>query len=393
MTDTQRSQKPRPRRSRRANIFAAKLDDVRLAVERVTQEDPLRYCAPACIQMALKAFGVNRSQAEIWNATRALLAPQSVGVWYTDPQAVGSYLASVPEVSSTVAPDDIAAEQFTFALNRIVRTIVRYRTPVPMLVWSGGHWVTAAGAQVDFEDASRERGSVSGLWIADPSRGEQGITFKPLNQYFRERYFTPSRIPRDTLWKERLVIVGETNDSVDGGFQIVERPSGGGGVVSRDDVTDVVLGELGFYGIGTADRILGGGVAMSEPLTVNVIGTDDEYFIAPIALNDRIAWAVFVSKSEGMIFNDLTSVMYADLLEIPPSAVELRQTVATALGLGADDPFVEVPGLWWKRCVELPSLYAVVRIVETGGGRYFVPADGRVLSTLHDIPDEFVLAG
>jgi hypothetical protein len=87
------------------SVLAKGFDDVQLNVTRTVQEDPLRYCGAACLQMIMRSYGIEDTQTNIWNATRFLLAPESSGVWYTDPRAISKYLDSfeAPVMASMMA--------------------------------------------------------------------------------------------------------------------------------------------------------------------------------------------------------------------------------------------------------------------------------------------------
>ncbi|WP_316181201.1 hypothetical protein [Bradyrhizobium sp. SZCCHNRI1009] len=385
----------RRRKSRSAffDVRAKGFDDVQLNVTRAVQEDPLRYCGAACLQMILKSYNIEDTQTNIWNATRPLLAPQSNGVWYTDPRAVSTYLDSFEAITRKVKVQDIASEQFTLAVNKAARTILQYQCPVAGLVWSGGHWVVIAGVQGEFDDNTRTTGRLTGFWIADPSRGETGIVFHPFNQFMRESYFTPCRIPRDTLWKDRLVTVSEVNDEVAGSFELTERPSGGGGVIGAEDVLDIVIADMSFYGVGKGSRVLGGGAVPTEPVAVNVIGSEEQYFIAPVEMNGRLVWAAVVSKYKNVIFNDLAGLMMSDQFLTPPSGDALKRLLAHKFTNFAAKKVAERQGLWWLRSVELSSLFHVARVVSIDNVDHYVTADNEIYTELHPVPDQTVLAG
>jgi hypothetical protein len=291
-----------------------------------------------------------------------------------------------------VKVQDTASEQFTFVVNRTARTILQYKCPVAALVWFGGHWVVIAGVQGQFDDAARTSGKLTGFWIADPGRGETGIVFHPFNQWMRESYFTPCRIPRDNLWKERLVIVGEDNDEIAGSFELTERPSGGGGIIDVEDVLDVMLSDAKFYRIGPMRRVLGGG-GTTQPITVQFIGTDERYYIAPVELKGQLVWAAFVSKYKGMIFNDLAGVMVSEQFLEPPTGSDLKSLLAAKLPGAAGKRVAERPGLWWQRSIELSSMFQVVRVVSLDDVEHYVTGDGEIYTALHQVADHNVLAG
>jgi hypothetical protein len=250
-----------------------------------------------------------------------------------------------------------------------------------------------AGVQGEFDDSTRTTGRLSGFWVADPSRGETGIVFHPFNQWMRENYFTPCRIPRDTLWKDRLVIVSEVNDEVAGSFELTERPSGGGGTIGADDVVDVVLSDISFFGIGSGRRLLGGGGVSTEPITVRFIGSDEQYFIAPVEMNGRLVWAALVSKYKSMIFNDLVGLMLSDEFLVPPTGDDLKRLLAVKIANIEGKQVAERPGLWWQRSVELSSMFQVARVVSVDNIDHYVTADGEIYAALHPVPDQTVLAG
>ncbi|CAL1525655.1 hypothetical protein CNT_KDOLBLKC_03887 [Bacillus subtilis] len=367
-------------------------EPIMLNIKRIKQEDPRKYCAPACIQMILHSYGINQTQNEIWNASRPLLAPQSQGVWYTDPEAVGSYLNSVDAVSSKIKVNDLSREDITFTISKIARNIIYYRHAPAILVWGGAHWVTVAGIQGSFSGNSFEKGEISGLWIADPGRGQADIEFMPINEWFLQKYLTPCKVSNDKIWKDKFVVVGEASDDIIDDLAIIQRPSGGGGIINEEKMTDVILEDIKFFGLGTGSRLLGGGAVDLSPKKVRILDTDAHYFLTPVDINDRLAWTAFVSQESGTIFNSLTGVIFTNELELPPTGNELKELLLSKFSL-TRITFEEKEGLFWRVCRELPSMFDVVRIIEYDGKEFFITSRKEVLDQLHFKPNSEYLAG
>lgn len=367
-------------------------DDV-LNINRVTQET-FKFCAPACIQMLLHYVGVHKTQAEIWNETRSLVADPVR--WFTDPDAVASYLQGFHLVSSHAQVGAVINSSLVRYLSRVVRVADIKRFPAVMLVYGGRHWVLCVGIKGEYVDKEHEQVKLSGLYVADPSRGSDGIQFFPINEWFSEEFLSPVRI--DGVWKGTLLSVTDTGDDEVDELQILppSRPSGGGaGELSFDDIFSIAGEDIRHYGLSNDIRtvqrtalsrsgaIIDGlytarfahldDVVMPIPVTKLDDGT--VYYLTPLKVGAHISWAAVSARYVGLM-----AIQLSGSLRLPPTGAKLL--VAAAMRFNGSSHINELPGLVWQPSVEFPTWLDVARLVTVDGEPHFVNADGQFFGGL-----------
>lgn len=362
-------------------------------VQRITQET-YKWCAPACAQMLLHSLGIERTQQSIWDETRALASDPTK--WFTDPDALATYLAQFDAIKAKVSIDDVPSEGLETVFSRLIRVLDRQTLPAPILIYGGKHWVLFIGIEGEFLDASRESARVSAIWVADPSRGTSGLDVYPIGDWFRNSFFTPVIIPGP--WSGKLVAV--TDASADR-LAVVElaqspRPPGGGAGIKLTlaDISEVLAEDIAHFALGNTARIarvddsaltgdmrmlalvsaLGLDQGTISPLEVTVIEDGSVYYLSPTMLDKSFTWSAISANYLGL------AAMRMGFIQLPPTGAELEAVVRTRLGnIGA---YEERPGLFWTSCAELRSLFDVVRIVTVDGVEYFVDAYNNVLDQL-----------
>lgn len=353
------------------------------------QQEKYNFCGPACIQMILASIGVQKTQQAIWDDTRQLL--QDAKNWFTDPEAIAVYLASVAEISKKIKIKSLSIPRLTDHFAKILRAADRDQFPSLLSVYKGKHWVLCTGFQGEYLDDLHEHLKVSGIYIADPSRGSSGIEFYPITEWFIEEFLNIVAIPGK--WQDTLVTITDDDpdaiDTID--LPPPSRPiGGGGGELDPTEVFTLISEDIQHYGLANNTEVampgnLGLSVAESSDIglchsdgnvnPVAVRGLDDEslYYISPITINGRVKWAAFSSN-----YLTLMAVQLNGTFRPPSSGDALRKIVESKFD--SVNSYQEHPNLYRKQTDKLRGIFDVIRKVEVNSKEYFVDRFGVLYS-------------
>jgi len=344
--------------------------------------------------MLLQVLGIERTQRAVWEDTRALVSDPNK--WFTDPNALATYLSQFDAVKAKVSIDDVSIDELEAAFSRMIRVLDRQSLPSPILTYGGRHWVLFVGMEGDFLDASRETVRVGAIWVADPSRGSNGLDMYPLGDWFRSTFFTPVTIAGD--WVGKLVAVTDAAATKLGAVELVEspRPLGGGTGVKLDhrDLSEILSEDIAHFTLGRSGpisqiselTIRGKARTFSlgpldvfdmtnvSPQEVSVIQDGSVYYLLPTMMDGILAWSAISANHLGLAAVRLGSI------ELPATGVELEDVVRRKLHTNGS--VIERAGLFWTVCTELRSLFDVVRAVSVDGIEYYVDAYDNVYDHL-----------
>jgi hypothetical protein len=305
--------------------------------------------------------------------------------WYTDPHALGLYLAQSATQAATLELGDFSSSDQMEAISHLVYSIVHLRAPPVLLVNAGGHWVVVVGVRIGFSDGAKLNARVAGFFVADPATSVTQIEFRPVGDEFLNAVFSQCAIPG--TWERQYVFcgpkkAGSTMESVE--YETVKRPIGGGaGELDDDTVTDLIISDLSFYGAASSSRLLAGGAG---PSTIHVKAEGQSpYLIKAVVRNGAIVWTIF-----NVVGLELTSVMADSTFQLPPSDSEVTRALQDKFGPG--DVAVK-DGVFWRHCLQLRSKYEVYRVGIYKGVEYYVTNTKRVIENFTTLPDRSWLAG
>jgi Peptidase_C39 like family len=347
-----------------------------LEVTRVPQ-DNYYYCAPASIQMVLGKFGISKLQNDIYQETRKYM--QEADLWYTDPHAIGQYLASIPVVESAIIYLDKLYTEFLPIISKIAWNIITQNQPSIILINGGRHWVVAVGVTASVSN-DKQSVLVTGLWIADPDRSVQGLQFKPINDDFINNYLDP--VTLNGRWLGKRVAVAEKSDISFPNviFRKPIRPAGGGITLTEAEISQLTIEDYSAYSLGLATLPLAGGAV--SLIRVNIIDSTSFYYLVPLVYKGSICWSVF---DVGYVLST-TSIMFADNISLPPSGNNLEKLVTSFYKNVTS--FQEVNGYYWKPCIEMPSKFSIVSMAYVNDRKVYVNAQSELFEALSIYPDE-----
>lgn len=369
------------------------LTDRLLQIDRLTQET-FKYCAPACIQMLLKYVGVQKTQDEIWNDTRSLLTDSTR--WFTDPAAVAAYLQRFHSVSEKAQIKTVVNPTISRYLARVARVADMKEFPALMLVYGGKHWVLCVGLKAEYVDSDREHVKLAGIYVADPSRGSDGIQFFPINEWFSKEFVNPVSIAG--AWQGDLLSITDGGDDEVDELEILPpaRPSGGGvGELGVDEVFSIAGEDIQHYGLSSAVQPVQLGYLLDKnvrakslrtahffgfndavmPIPIKKLDDNTMYYLAPLMIDGQPSWAAVSSRYTGLM-----AVRLSHTICLPPSGNELM--AAAKLNFSRLVTLNELPGFVWPPSIEFPSLFDLAKQVAVDGVNHFVDCEGRFFRNL-----------
>lgn len=270
---------------------------------RRVRQNRWNYCGPACLAMIQAPYGLVASQDDIWDATRNFMV--DTDNWYTDPVAMERYLSEQSEISQTLSVDDLSFSGATDALKKMIRTVSHYQHAAAMLVDNGMHWVVMRGVKAEFSDVSLKSCTATSLLVENPARGlgSSDTVIYPLNSAFFDEVFTPVKIQGE--WHGKIVTVVEDSEDTLSDLQFLERnrPAAGGVDLLSEDVPDLVHEDINYFGLGSSNRLLGGGIpgGPSAAFEVKNALTNEKRYYYYIELDGNLALAKFSVRNVSLV--------------------------------------------------------------------------------------------
>lgn len=238
------------------------------------------YCGAACAAMLLGFLGREIAQSAAYDQIRAAnLEPDN---FYTDPQGLSRCLQSdLTAVDGASTFGNIAPPDAQTVLTALLSDLTVARSPVPVLVKGGAHWVLVDGLIVDQADGSS---TIKMVLVVDPWPKAAARTLIPAD-VFCQQYLSPVRFGEH--WLNTRVLLHRSTPSPDLRAAITRQPEIGGGAKIEDGT---IAGHLAALGVGRVRALLAGGAAL-DPIDVTDLDGGPPYTIRALDATDNASLA------------------------------------------------------------------------------------------------------